>query len=355
MFAVDQFYPHMKKILFPILSAGLVLTVLTSSSLSSSVQRPTFSGHDETEFAEDSAVAVIAWFNKRDTMTYWVNESTWEIDGKDTVKTAEAAMKVMLTVTDSTSKGYRMEYRFLEFAAGNAEDSEMRQLTQNVISKLQESTVGTAIRFRTDELGQITKYENLNEIRKQAKSVLEYTVSEMPFIDSLEAAGVDTRKLLKSIDTDAMVESYTEEIELMFQCHGGQFPAGEFSEHEDETDEQYASDTYMYVAENPDTYEYEILMDVNSYIPRDAVKTMLGDLVDALLDDGAAQEARENLDSEFDNQVTEDAVHNSYLYMKYFPDGWPEEIVSQEKTTIGDKGKLIQKYISWDYRSVGNF
>lgn len=25
----------------------------------------------------DSTVAVIAWFNKRDTMTYWINESSW--------------------------------------------------------------------------------------------------------------------------------------------------------------------------------------------------------------------------------------------------------------------------------------
>lgn len=344
----------MTKTLPIILSAGLLLTVLTSSSLNSG-NRTSVPFPDSSMSEEDSSIAVIAWFNKRDTMTYWVNESSWEVDGKDTVKTASAAMKVMITVTDSTSKGYKMEYRFLEFAADETIESGMQKTVRDVVRKLQESTVGTTIRFQTDELGQLTKYDNLNEVRRQAKSVLEDVISGIPYLDSLEAAGVNVDRLLKSIDTDALVDGYTEEIELMFQCHGGMFPAGEYSEHEDETDEQYASDTYMYVAEDPDTYEYEIIMDIYNYIPRDDVKAMLGGLVDVLLDDEAAKEARENLDSEFDGQVTEDAVHNSYLFLKFFPDGWPEEIVSQENTMIGDRGKLTQKYISWDYRSVGNF
>ncbi len=57
---------------------------------------------------DDSILPVIAWFSKRDTMTYWIHDNQWEVNGKDTVMTLGAAAKVMLTVTDSTKKGYDM-------------------------------------------------------------------------------------------------------------------------------------------------------------------------------------------------------------------------------------------------------
>lgn len=49
-----------------------------------------------------------------------------------------------------------------------------------------------------------------------------------------------------------------------------------------------------------------------------------------------------------------DAVNNSCFYLQYFPDGWPREVIYQEGVTIGDRGKLKQTYIEWDYRSVGH-
>lgn len=48
-------------------------------------------------------------------MTYWINESTWDIRKGDTIKTAGINTKIMITVTDSTKKGYDMEYSFLDF------------------------------------------------------------------------------------------------------------------------------------------------------------------------------------------------------------------------------------------------
>ena len=85
---------------------------------------------------------------------------------------------------------------------------------------------------------------------------------------------------------------------------------------------------------DPETYEYELLFDVYSYIPREDLKS--------------------ELDAGFDEQVTEDAVNNSCFYLQYFPDGWPREVIYQEGVTIGDRGKLKQTYIEWDYRSVGH-
>ena len=85
--------------------------------------------------------------------------------------------------------------------------------------------------------------------------------------------------------------------------------------------------------------------DVYSYIPREDIKVLLGNLIEYFTDKESAKDVREGLDTEFDSQVTTDGVCNSYVRISYFNDGWPQE---------GDRQKLKQKYITWDYRSVGH-
>lgn len=34
---------------------------------------------------QDSTIDIIGWFNENDTLTYWIHESSWRIDGVDTV------------------------------------------------------------------------------------------------------------------------------------------------------------------------------------------------------------------------------------------------------------------------------
>lgn len=119
---------------------------------------------------EDSVVSVIAWFNKNDTMTYWINESTWDIRKGDTIKTAGINTKIMITVTDSTKKGYDMEYSFLDFKTDSVKDSWKQNLLNEALNKYKEAIKGTTIKFRTDIYGKIIKYDNLNEIKKAVKA-----------------------------------------------------------------------------------------------------------------------------------------------------------------------------------------
>lgn len=305
--------------------------------------------------AEDSLVSVIAWFNNRDTMTYWINESKWAFDGQDTVKNMDVSTKVMINVTDSTKNGYRMEYRFMDFGMDTAAAGMTSGFIGDIMETLRNKVVGTAVKFRTDEVGQITKIDNEGELRKQAKSVLDEVIGAMPFVDSLAAAGIKTDRLINSIDADMMVDSYIEELEMLFQCHGNQYAIGETSSHNEATDTEYASDTYMAVWSDPESYKYEIVVDIDNYIPREDIQNLLGDLVGIFLEGDVADSVRQEMNSGFESNFAEDAVYNSYLYISYFPDGWPEELVYQETVTIGDKGKTDQKYIVWDYRSIGNF
>ena len=105
----------------------------------------------------DSTLAVIAYFNKHDTLVYWISEAEWSVNGEDTVRTSGVWTKVMVTVTDSTKKGYAMEYRFLAFEGDSTVSSEIGDFQNQLVRKLSEKLVGTTIRFRTDECGQILR------------------------------------------------------------------------------------------------------------------------------------------------------------------------------------------------------
>lgn len=84
------------------------------------------------------------------------------------------------------------------------------------------------------------------------------------------------------------------------------------------------------------------------------IKALLGNLIEYFTDKESAKDVREGLDTEFDSQVTTDGVCNSYVRISYFNDGWPQEVVSQNNISLVDRQKLTQKYITWDYRSVGH-
>ena len=303
---------------------------------------------------EDSALPIVAWFNERDTMTYWISESNWKFEGTDTVKTLGANTKVMITVTDSTKEGYQMEYKFLKFSTDTDAESKMQDFMQETIQRLQDEIVGTTIRFRTDELGKIIQYDNLEEVEKQAKRVFDGIIQESSWMDKLNSTGIKADELFRNIDPSKLVQSYTEELEMLFQYHGYQFPLKETTLHEEATDTKYESDTYLSATIDPESYEYDIIIEINNYIPRKDIKQLLGGFVDMLMDKEDATTVKEDMDTGFDEQVTEDAVSKEFLHIKYFPDGWPQEVISQQKIIIGNKGKMTQKYITWDERSVRN-
>lgn len=301
----------------------------------------------------DSTVAVIAWFDKRDTMTYWINESSWSVKEGDTTKTSGVSTKVMLTVTDSTKKGYRIEYKFLEFQNDTVADSMLGDFQNRLVERLSDKIVGTSILFRTDEYGHITKYENLKEIKKQAKGLFDSAYEEfrkLPVMDSLKSAGVNLDAILKGVDIGAIVDGYTEEIELLFNCHGKEYKIGDVDEHYDETADEYAFDCQMSVGFDPESMEYEISSTVDTKIPAKDLKNMVG-AVYGLLSDTPLPEGFEK---EYDSQVKEDMLVGTWHYWKYFADGWPSEVISQSSSNLMGGGKLKQTQIVWDYRSVGN-
>lgn len=101
--------------------------------------------------ATDTTLDVIAYFAKGDTCDYWISETKWKINGKDTIKTADIATKIRLVVTDSTATGYKMNYTFMDIDNDTTTNSLEAKLANAIAERVGKTVIGTTIEFETDE------------------------------------------------------------------------------------------------------------------------------------------------------------------------------------------------------------
>ena len=310
---------------------------------------------------EDSVVNVVAYFCKGDTCEYWIYENEWKVDGKDTVKTLGVSTQVRLVVNDSTSKGYKMSYTFLDVKADSVGDNFRDKMMAMVAERTAKSVIGTTINFETDEYGSINKITNLSQIKKQAKALFKASmkdIASMPIMQAMKKAiGLDFMKIGNQANTDEVVEGYLEELKLLFACHGSQYAVGEHHEHEDATKDNYANDTYINASLEKNG-NYTISCEVVSVIPKETVKEVMGGLMGAITEglkgkktedgkdhDGDIKDLDDAFKKEIEKAVDQDAQTSEYLSVTCFEDGWPSSVLKQNKSVIAGRGKLKQKLI----------
>lgn len=303
----------------------------------------------ESIASQDSTINVIAWFNKHDTVTYRVSESSWKLTGTDTVLTASYSMMARINVVDSTSNGYKTDYTFLDFPTNILPDSasEIDRFQRQITDRLARKIVGTTVHFETDEYGRITRYNNLGQIKKQAGSLFKEASNEfskLPEMQELKKMGFDVKQYSKNVDTDKLVDGYLEELNMLFMYHGLSMQPGENTEHEDATDTQYENTTYTSATVDADDGSYSIVQDVTSILPRNELKEMVGGIVESFSNESITDSFNEN----FDAQVNVDCTYEDYLKIDYLVNGWPYSVVRQKATMIGDRGKVKQTVISID-------
>ena len=143
---------------------------------------------------EDSVVNVVAYFCKGDTCEYWIYENEWKVNGKDTVKTLGVSTQVRLVVNDSTSKGYKMSYTFLDVKADSVGDNFRDKMMAMVAERTAKSVIGTTVNFETDEYGRITKITNLSKIKKQAKALFKASMKDIAAITGQKPVPTYARK-----------------------------------------------------------------------------------------------------------------------------------------------------------------
>ena len=245
-----------------------------------------------------------------------------------------------------------MEYTFLNFKGDSLADTELGNYQNRIVEKIGKKIIGTTIKFHTDEYGSIESFDNLKQIKKQAKSLFKASMKELtalPIVDSLKNIGFDIKPYIKRVDTDQLVEGYVEELKLLFLCHGSIYDRGESTVHEDETETQYASDTYTSASIDEESGIYQIVCQIDNEIPQEALKNIVGALVEDIDND----EIKDSFNKNFASQVSGGTLTSTYAAV-YFPDGWPSDVIKQTRTTIGNTSKIEQTTITWDYRSVGH-
>ena len=258
---------------------------------------------------EDSVVNVVAYFCKGDTCEYWIYENEWKVNGKDTVKTLGVSTQVRLVVNDSTSKGYKMSYTFLDVKADSVGDNFRDKMMAMIAERTAKSVIGTTINFETDEYGSITKITNLSQIKKQAKALFKASmkdIASMPIMQEMKKAiGLDFMKIGNQANTDELVEGYLEELKLLFACHGSQYAVGEHHEHEDATKDSYANDTYINASLEKNG-NYTISCEVVSVIPKETVKEVMGGLMGAITEGLKGKKTEDGKDHDGDIKDLDD-------------------------------------------------
>lgn len=323
-------------------------TLFVGGVVSRAQARPQQENVDELQ---DSTVSVVAYFSKNDTLVYWIDNSRWKFTPTDTVQTGLVSAKVRLTVVDSTATGYKMDYTFLEIKSDSVENSALSKFQNAVTEKLAQKMVGNTISFETDEFGAITKINDLDKVKQQAKTLFSEGIDEMfkvPEIAKLkEETNIDLKAMAKKIDTDKLVDSYLEELKLLFAYHGLAFAIGQSHGHQDASNENYENDTYTTVTVDPESYNYSVEVEAFSFIPREDVKEVLGYFIEELKND----HLRNAVGHELDNHINFDAgvIIESLYSIDCLANGCPLGVVSQTVSSINGYGQIKQTTINLDY------
>lgn len=332
----------------------LVLFLLTFIILSvSGNEHRARHSQDEVVATNDSTIDIIGWFSKNDTLVYWINTAEWKVKRNDTTRTSSTSMKVMINVTDSTKDGYCMNYTILDIVADSSSDAGMLKF----VEALKQGVVGTVIKFRTTEFGEIIKYDNLEEIKKQAKELYTKAVNIIfkpeTFQEDDKQLAQIYKAMFKNIDTDDLVKGYIEELELLFRLHGSTVVRGERQSHDDETEKEYASDTYSSAEEDTATGDIHVSLNVDNYIPAADVSKITGAVVKGFLDKKTTKKVKKMMDDNLDEPM----VMSDNYTATYFSVGWPKTVVSQQKNMFEKlgSGKLKQTLIEWESASIGNY
>lgn len=124
----------------------------------------------------DSTVQVVAYWDKAEKHTYALTWQKMKVTGKDTVITQDIRYKADVTVLDSTTNSYIVEWKYKDYSFGNITG---KQIEQSGMGSVIQSFQNTAARFTTDETGSFKELVNWEEIRDKFKSSFDFIKSTL--------------------------------------------------------------------------------------------------------------------------------------------------------------------------------
>lgn len=299
---------------------------------------------------QDSTLNVMAWFCKGDTMKYNYTTTDFSIENGDTVKKVEKQKEeFMIVVTDSTKKGYTLEYTMLN---AKADTAGMDALGKGIVDKMSEHFKNQKVYFTTDEYGTITGINNWKEIRDKLRSGVKimldslYTLKELDSV--MPRARFEALLNLKYSTEEGVMSGY-EELQTLFSLHGKAFTLGRTDVDETEKDSSY---TVVLVGYKPyDDYGFESDYNISAMSTQkfsiDETISLVGGALGLLMTDSIGEMTTKLLKDSVKEGATATVLEDYYI----FYNGWPCMMKNQKIVDFCGRSKVTTKTIVWTYRS----
>lgn len=302
-------------------------------------------GSTLVEAEEDSTISVIAYFCKNDSLVYDYWHVKNRIKEADTVTTVNVTTRFLVTVTDSTSEGYKMVLVPQSIEKGETTHSDEALKMEDLLTM----PLGVNCRFSTDELGVIQHIDNWMEIRDSLKTnykkIFDEVYAQNAGLDSiLPRQRMESTFLLRCSSESGILQIYAPLV-MLFNVHGGSFA---MKKDHLETKNELGYPTHIdieafYTVPKEDTDnegDYAIVAETTTDMKGDDLMDMVGGAVGMMVNDSIAGKLNETLKSdEFAKMEVQGLNHELYTF---FYNGWPKMMVSEKKVGIDGKDALIE-------------
>lgn len=299
----------------------------------------------------DSTINVIAWFNKNDTMKYERTISKFTVENGDTTKKKISTQEeFMIVVTDSTAKGYTMEYIPIRIAGEDImeKDSSANKIMSGFIEQFKDQRVT----FTTDEYGSIKSIKNWKEIRdkvkKGTKAMLDSLYKQENGLDSVMPRNRFESLINLKFSTEQGILSSYDELQKLFSLHGNSFPIGTTRVDEQEKDSSYTVVSVGYAKYDDQSFDddYNISGRTVQKFTAEETLSLIGNVFGMLLTDSLSSEFNKVAADSLDGGMTITNLEDYYI----FYNGWPCMMRTQKITEIEDRQDVTTDEIEWTWR-----
>ena len=203
---------------------------------------------------EDSTVQVIGFWGRNEKQNYSVSLEKINVKGSDTTSREMIKYDVEITIKDSTSDSYTIEWFYRNFT-NNSEN----KIVQKMLSISQDMKV----LIKTDELGVVKEVVNWEEVRdyiKKGTNLLRQEFKDIPKMEDVITLVENTYLSKAAIESQAILDA-----QQFYNFHGARYKLGEVLEGQLKSPNLYGSEPF-------DTdftvYLDEINQEDNNYILR---------------------------------------------------------------------------------------
>lgn len=252
---------------------------------------------------EDSTVQVIGFWEKEEQQNYFV--SLEKIKDSDTISRELIKYDVEITIKDSTSNSYLIEWRYTNFDI---------ETSNNLMQRIASLSDNMKIVIKTDEFGAIQEVVNWQEVSAHMESVLNKLKDDFKEIPKLDQILSQVETLYSS--KQAIEDSSIEDAQQFYTFHGAKYKLDETLEFQSKGPnifggEPFDVDALVYLDEiNGEDHNY-ILRAEQSVNPEQLTEATVKYMTELSKKVGGQPFNREGLEDLSNEVITASRIHDS--------------------------------------------